>query len=34
MEPNTILNMIIRPECAKYYADWIHTANEKEARGL
>ncbi|EAS07781.2 hypothetical protein TTHERM_00525130 (macronuclear) [Tetrahymena thermophila SB210] len=34
LTPQQILNQIIKPEYIKYYSDWIHTANEKEARGL
>ncbi|KAM3132373.1 hypothetical protein pb186bvf_015473 [Paramecium bursaria] len=34
MDPFEILQLIIRPDFVKYYQDWIHTASEREARGL
>lgn len=34
MDPNQILQLIIKPEYLHYYRDWINTANEKEGRGL
>lgn len=34
MEPSEVLKLIIKPEYLAFYNDWIHTANEKEGRGL
>ena len=34
MQPDQILQLVIKSEYLKYYGDWINTANEKEGRGL
>jgi hypothetical protein len=32
--PQQILQQIIKPEYIRFYDDWLHYANENEARGL
>ena len=34
IDPQKILQTIIKPDLYKFYSDWLDTANERESRGL